>query len=133
MLDEVLPVAAEEGVRACRLTMLRFLPTVQFHADGSASRPSLLTQQLPEQAVEVGEHALAGPFGEAAVDRVPVREAAQQNLEPRLASPSTQPGWTPPGQAAGAPADGLAIDQNCAVDAALARCAFIDADHPWGR
>ncbi|GGY89413.1 hypothetical protein GCM10010343_13320 [Streptomyces avidinii] len=30
--------------------------------------PSLLPQRLPEQAVELGEHALASPSGEVAVD-----------------------------------------------------------------
>ncbi|AYV32907.1 hypothetical protein EES41_39740 (plasmid) [Streptomyces sp. ADI95-16] len=36
--------------------------------------PLLLPQELPEHAVELGEHALIGPFGEVPVDGVPVRE-----------------------------------------------------------
>lgn len=37
-----------------------------------------LSQKLPEQAVELGEHALVGPFGEVAVDGVPVWEVVRE-------------------------------------------------------
>ena len=83
------------------VTMLRFLPTIFFpasmpwpeagtlvevltlwasmtQADGSASRPSSPAGVWPEQAVELGEHALVRPLGEVAVDGVPVREVVRE-------------------------------------------------------
>lgn len=49
------------------------------HTGGRFGIPSfLLSQQLPEQAVELGEHAFLLPLREVAVDRVPVREVMRE-------------------------------------------------------
>ncbi|OKI84055.1 hypothetical protein AMK11_22110 [Streptomyces sp. CB02414] len=54
------------------------------------------------------------------------------HLDPgALRQPLGQAGCLPVGQQVHRPT-GLAIDQNGAVDAALARRVLIDADHPWG-
>lgn len=77
-LPTIFPPASTPCPAAGTLVEVSTLWASIAQAVGTASLPAfLLPQKLPEQAVELGEHALVGPLGEVAVGGVPVGEVVR--------------------------------------------------------